>query len=128
MADKNKFTILGAGTCVQGEITAPNSIRIDGEFIGTLQSNELVAIGKQGIVKGEIKAKNVEVEGGRVEGTIESAKSVELRDGATVVGDITTKELIIQKGALFHGGSSMLDAKNKKESKSSDKVEIEELK
>lgn len=113
MADKNKFTILGAGTSFSGKIDVPGSIRIDGSFQGEIVCGELLVVGEAGSVEATIKTKSLEIVGGTVKGTVECAQNIELSKKARIEGNVTAKELVIDKGCIFHGNSMMLDKKGK---------------
>lgn len=139
MADKNKITMLGAGTFFSGEISVPGSIHIAGKFEGKISCDGTLAIGESGEVKADIKTHSLEIDGGKVIGRVECKNDIQLRKKAEIRGDITARELIIDKGCIFHGNSVMLDKKGKpvaepvKKVKETEKaaeaeLELEELK
>lgn len=137
MADKNNWTNLAPGVEFNGELTIPGNIRIDGTFKGTIKCGETLVVGKNGLVEAElINASEMVVEGGVVKGVIVCEKFVQLEKNSTLIGDITAKELVVNKGAVFHGNSKMLDKKGKpiaevvakKEASKDSEIEIEELK
>ncbi len=106
--EKNRggLTHFGTGTSFEGKIEVPHELAIYGDFTGEIECKGEVKIGVKGSVKANITAKCAVV-GGRLEGNLVTTGSVELEESAVFVGNITAKELIINKGATFHGNSSM---------------------
>ncbi len=107
-SEKNRggMTLLGAGTVFEGKIEVPHEFSVYGEFTGEIQCNGSITIGAKGKVKAEITAKTAIV-GGHIEGNLNCSGSVELEENAVLIGNISAKELIVNKGAQFHGNSSM---------------------
>ncbi|MGM0442783.1 MAG: bactofilin family protein [Fibrobacterota bacterium] len=120
MTKKVDFTVIGSGSFFSGEIKVPHDLRIDGEFSGKIECGGTVSIGKEGVVRAEILAQNGEI-AGRIEGDITCEKLLELNNGASIIGDLTAKELIVNKGAVLHGTSSMIDTEAKKNRKNNTK-------
>ena len=103
---KGGMTLLGAGTSFEGKIDVPHEFSVHGTFTGEINCKGQVIIGGKGFVKADIIAKTAIISG-RVEGNITCSGSVELEENSTLLGNINAKELIINKGASFHGNSSM---------------------
>ncbi|MBO7610709.1 MAG: polymer-forming cytoskeletal protein [Elusimicrobia bacterium] len=101
-------TLVGNGSTFRGEISATNSIRIDGTLIGSVKEAANVIVGENAKVKGNICANYVVVDG-IVEGNITATESIELLAKSKVTGDITTTLLSINEGAIFKGKSVMLE-------------------
>jgi len=114
--EKNRggLTHLGTGTSFEGKVEVPHELAIYGNFVGEIICKGEVKIGVKGTVKADINAKCAVV-GGRLEGNLVTSGSVELEESAVFVGNITAKELIINKGATFHGNSTMGDVASKGE-------------
>ncbi|MFO7914767.1 MAG: polymer-forming cytoskeletal protein [Candidatus Krumholzibacteriales bacterium] len=108
MAAEGKMnSILGQGCKITGtmEITE-GTVRIDGEFEGTVSCPETLVVGKDGRVKADIQVKHAII-GGTVLGNIEADDKLELQSGSRLEGDIRTKRLVIDEGVFFEGNCSM---------------------
>ena len=69
-------TILGDGTVFEGDLRAPEAVRIDGTVNGNCTCEKELIIGKNGHVKGNISAQHVIISG-RVEGDIAAQGKLE---------------------------------------------------
>ncbi len=100
-------SIIGKGCKINGTAEVQDgTLRIDGEFEGTITCPETLIIGKDGRVKADIKVKNAVV-GGRLTGNIDAKEKVELQAGSRVEGDIRTRRLVIDEGVFFEGACKM---------------------
>jgi len=82
-------SMLGAGCKIKGDIELQGTIRIDGQFEGSISCPDTLIIGKSGVVKAEVKVKNAVI-GGKLVGNIAAANKIELQSGSHVEGDIQT--------------------------------------
>jgi len=82
---------------------------IDGEFEGTIHSNQEVTIGKSGHVKGDIFAKSITIKG-KVEGSIDS-DIVKIKELGKVHGNVISAELIIEAKGILEGNSTLKNTK-----------------
>jgi cytoskeletal protein CcmA (bactofilin family) len=82
-------SMLGQGCKVKGDIEINGTIRVDGNFEGSIQCPETLIIGKSGVVKAEVKVKNAII-GGKLVGNINATNKIELQTGSHVEGDIQT--------------------------------------
>jgi cytoskeletal protein CcmA (bactofilin family) len=99
-------SILGHGCKVKGDIELQGTIRIDGEFDGSIACPDTLIIGKSGILKAEVKVKNAVI-GGKLIGNIHASNKIELQSGSHVQGDIETGRLVIDEGVFFEGNCKM---------------------
>jgi cytoskeletal protein CcmA (bactofilin family) len=99
-------SMLGQGCKIKGDIELQGTIRIDGQFEGSISCPDTLIIGKSGIVKAEVKVKNAVI-GGKLIGNISAANKIELQSGSHVEGDITTARLVIDEGVFFEGNCKM---------------------
>jgi cytoskeletal protein CcmA (bactofilin family) len=100
-ASPNASNSLIEGTLVEGNIKAPNDIRIDGTLIGNLTCNGRVIIGPQGKIEGNVTCNNAIIEG-LYTGVLVVTELLTVKDTGIVNGDITTDKLMVQTGALFN--------------------------
>ncbi|MCM1113393.1 MAG: polymer-forming cytoskeletal protein [Muribaculum sp.] len=129
-------TIIGEGVSVEGDFTAPGSVRIDGCVDGNVTVGGTLIVGAGGEINGNISAESAMI-GGDILGNLEVAKKTELTQTAKVLGDITTAVIVIDENAVFQGKCNMNQsvsdrkakakaAKAAKESKKSAKAALAE--
>ena len=99
-------SMLGQGCKIKGDIELQGTMRIDGQFEGSISCPDTLIIGKSGIVKAEVKVKNAVI-GGKLIGNISAANKIELQSGSHVEGDIQTARLVIDEGVFFEGNCKM---------------------
>ncbi len=95
-------TIIGPGAVLNGNLTAPETIRIDGTLNGDCICEGDLILGAEGAIDGNISARSVTLSG-KVTGDIKAQEKLELLPTAEVTGDITSKSLIIDENASFDG-------------------------
>lgn len=100
-------TVIGFGTCIDGDIKSTGILRIDGECNGDIVTNADVLIGEKATISGDITAANVSL-AGRVEGNIRCSGTLEIMLKGTLMGDVEVSGLSIQNGAVFNGKCSIL--------------------
>lgn len=108
MATEGKMnSIFGKGCKITGTVEVrEGTVRIDGEFDGTIDCPDTLVVGKDGRVKADVKVKQAVI-GGTVLGNIEADDKIELQAGSRLEGDIKTKRLVIDEGVFFEGSCSM---------------------
>jgi cytoskeletal protein CcmA (bactofilin family) len=111
--DKGLHTIMGEGTLLEGTLTVPHSVRVDGVLKGKLETTETLTVGNTGHIEADITARNAII-GGTVRGNLSVEDRVELEANASLIGDLKTRDLIINEGATFHGNCAMDLGKNVK--------------
>ena len=99
-------SIIAQGCKFDGTVSVRGTLRIEGEFKGTISTPESMVIGKTGVVHAQVKVKNAII-GGQLFGNIEAENKIELQSGSHVEGDIKTKRLVIDEGVFFEGSCSM---------------------
>ena len=103
--DQNQaiHTLLGKGTLWKGEIHAgQNSLRIEGNVDGNIQSEGEVTIAPTGEVKGTIEAKHLIVTG-RVQGTFKIKECLEIHGTGYVEGEVEVGSLVVDEGGTLQG-------------------------
>ena len=108
---------LGPTAHFKGEITIEESLNIEGQFEGKIDSkSKTVTVGKQGRVNAEVHANIVEVRG-TIEGDIHSRDEVQVCSTGIISGTIECDRLVVHDGAVFNGQISMACERAKKVSK-----------
>ena len=96
-------TIIGKGTRIEGTMDVAQSLRIDGSFKGSMNTNDTLIVGATGeLIDVTLKVKNAII-GGMVKGNVTALNKVTLERTSRLEGDLTAKLLIIEEGALFTG-------------------------
>lgn len=99
-------SILAQGCKFDGKVDVRGTLRIEGEFKGTIEMPENLIVGKTGVVHASCKVKNAII-GGQLYGNIHAENKIELQSGSRLEGDIRTKRLVIDEGVHFEGNCSM---------------------
>jgi cytoskeletal protein CcmA (bactofilin family) len=99
-------SIIAQGCSFDGKVEVRGTLRIEGEFKGTIGTPESLVIGKTGVVRAKVTVKNAII-GGQLIGNIIAENKIELQSGSHVEGDIKTKRLVIDEGVFFEGNCSM---------------------
>ena len=100
-------TTLGKETCFNGVLRFKESLKIDGEFEGQIESPGFLYIENGATVKADIKVGSVVV-GGVVRGNIEASERLEMLATGKVFGNIRTAKLNIADGVVFEGKCEMI--------------------
>jgi cytoskeletal protein CcmA (bactofilin family) len=95
-------TIIGPGTYFNGELNFEKSVKIVGDFEGSINGPGTLHVTENAICKAEIKVAHVVIDG-VVEGNVSATERVELNAKGAVQGDITAPKMVISDGASLDG-------------------------
>src|SRR5215207_10100530 len=102
---------VGHGTTLTGETNFQMMLRVDGHLTGTIMSDGgTLIVGTNGQVDANISV-GVATINGVVNGDVIATEKIQLGRTARVMGNIATPRLVIEEGALFEGGCSMMQAR-----------------
>lgn len=87
----------------------PVSLKINGNFTGTLETRGTLTVGSTASVEAHITGENIVI-AGRVKGDIMAKKMLVLMPTAILTGNISTPKLNIVEGAVFQGKCQMSEA------------------
>src|ERR1700761_552262 len=93
-------------TAVTGELQFSGTLRIDGNFHGSIKTNDILVVGEHAVIHADIKAGEVDIHG-RVFGTVEGRRRIQIHPTGKVRADIQTPNLILDSGGTFDGRSHM---------------------
>jgi cytoskeletal protein CcmA (bactofilin family) len=99
---------LDKGTNMTGEFESDGTLRIDGNFQGSISTADNLIVGEHAVVHADIKVGEIEIHG-QFFGNIEAKNRVEIFPSARVRGDIHTPVLCVSAGAMLDGGIRMPD-------------------
>jgi len=106
---------VGHGTSLTGETNFQMMLRVDGHLTGTVTSEGgTLLVGTNGQVDANI-AVAVATVNGAVNGDIVATEKIQLGRTARVMGNISTPKLVIEDGAVFEGGCTMIKARESQE-------------
>ncbi len=107
--DENKLTgFFDKDTEIKGDLTFEGSFRIDGRFIGKIDSDSVLIIGENGKVDADIKIGNIIING-EVKGTIQAKEKVEINANGRVIGTVITPKLAVEEGAYLEANCQITD-------------------
>jgi cytoskeletal protein CcmA (bactofilin family) len=95
-------TIIGHGSVVEGALTVPHGIRVDGHLKGDLTSSGTLIVGEVGVIEADVKVKDATVSG-KIIGDLEADGKVHLKSQAVLLGRLKTRLLVIEEGAVYRG-------------------------
>lgn len=98
--------LISSGVEMEGRLMVPNSVQIEGEFRGQLESASAVWVSESGSVEAPIKARTVEIRGAVV-GDIVASREVVIHASGRLHGDVETPSLVVMRGATFNGRTRM---------------------
>ena len=102
---------LDQGTSVTGELQFSGTLRLDGNFHGSIHSGDVLVIGEHADVHADINVSEIEIHG-RVFGNLEAKRRIEIYPTGRVRGDIQTPVLIVNPGGTLDGKSRMAEEKD----------------
>lgn len=106
---------LAHGTSLTGNLTFSGKLHLDGDFRGTISTDDVLIIGEKATIEADIKAGEVQISG-KVFGNIECIRRVEISESGHVRGDIRTPKFVINEGGVFEGKSLPVVAQDSRES------------
>jgi len=101
----------------------PISLKINGEFTGSLETKGTLSIGSSAGIIANIIGENIII-AGKVKGDIQANRMLTLMPTAVLRGNISTPKLNIVEGALFQGNCQMM---NDADSENQDLLDIDEV-
>jgi cytoskeletal protein CcmA (bactofilin family) len=100
------LTFIDAGASFEGTLRIAESIRIDGEFRGAIESEQTIIVAAGAGIEAHLRAREVVIRGAVV-GNVVATRQLTLCAGARLHGDVETPCLEIQKHAFFNGRTQM---------------------
>src|SRR5215471_2691888 len=101
---------LDQGTSVTGELQFSGTLRLDGNFHGSIHSGDILVIGEHAVIHADICVSEIEIHG-RIFGNLEAKRRIEIYPTGRICGDIQTPVLVVNPGATFDGRSRMAGEK-----------------
>jgi cytoskeletal protein CcmA (bactofilin family) len=105
-ASEPGVALIESGVEMNGRLVVPQSLRVEGEFRGEIESAATVFISETGAVEAPIRARTVEIRGAVV-GDIVASREVVIHATGRLHGDVETPSLVVVRGATFNGRTKM---------------------
>jgi len=93
---------LDEGISMSGELHFKGQLRIDGNFTGSIFTDELLVIGRKAVIRADIHAGSITI-AGEVYGNIEAKQRAEILPGGRVYGEIRSPILVMSAGSILDG-------------------------
>ena len=97
---------LGKGAEFTGKLMFNGSVRIDGDFKGSIFGNGTLVIGEGAEIEADIRVDSVMVSGD-VRGRIDVKKKIRIYATGKVLGDLNAPVFSVEEGAFFEGTCHM---------------------
>ena len=104
---QRRITHIAPGTRIQGQLSGPTELLVEGEIEGEIRVDATVMIGTEGVVQGPVTAHVVRI-GGRVFGNVTASDRIEVAPSGSVEGDVAAPRIVIAEGAFFKGRVEMM--------------------
>ena len=96
-------SIIGEGARFRGDFELSGLLRIDGDFVGNIESAGKVLVGRHGSAVVPTINARVVIVGGKVIGNIRAQEMVTILSTGTVEGDIEAPRLLAEEGVTING-------------------------
>ncbi len=100
-------TVLSNTTSFNGVLKFSSSLKIEGNYKGTIASGGHLIVGENAKVRANIKAQSIII-AGEVKGDVEASERLEMLPTGKLYGNIKTKKLKMADGVIFEGKCEML--------------------
>lgn len=100
--DREIRAFLEEGCEFDGKLNFSGVVRLNGRFIGDIDSEDTLIIGETAVVEGNVRV-GFAIVGGRVIGDIHTKHCTEILSSGTVEGSVTSPSLISHEGAQILG-------------------------
>ena len=97
---------LGSDALFKGTLSFEGTVRIDGRFEGTVQTNDTLVIGETGDMQADIDV-GILVCKGKLKGTVVASKKIEMHPASKIAGNVKTPAMSMELGAVLDGQLNM---------------------
>jgi cytoskeletal protein CcmA (bactofilin family) len=106
---------LAQGTSLNGDLRFTGKLHLDGDFHGTISTDDVLVVGEKATIEADIKAGEVLISG-KVFGNIECVRRVEISASGHFRGEVRTPKFVINEGGVFEGKSLSVVTQDSRES------------
>ena len=105
-AAEDRTAFIHEGCEVEGTLSVDNSLRIQGEFRGSIKARKTVTVDERATVTGDIQARTVIIYGA-VAGDVTASRDVVIHATGRLHGNIKTPSFELARGAFLNGRTEM---------------------
>jgi len=105
--DKTDIVVLGKSTNFTGILKFDTTLRIQGNFRGTIEASGDLIVDRDAVVNADHITVSSLTVFGNISGTVFAHDKVDMHSGARVRGDVNATRLRIADGVLFEGKCKM---------------------
>jgi cytoskeletal protein CcmA (bactofilin family) len=105
-AAEEHTAIIQEGCEVEGTLSVENSLRIQGEFRGSIKAGKTVTVDERAAVTGDIQARTVIIHGAVV-GDVNASREVVIEVTGRLHGNVKTPSFELVRGAFLNGKTEM---------------------
>ncbi len=109
------IVVLGRTTSFTGILKFNSTLRIQGNFRGTIDASGDLIVDKDALVEADHITVNALIVHGSISGTVQALDKVDMMSGAKVRGDVSAARLRIADGVLFEGKCKMTNVEKEVE-------------
>lgn len=102
MAKDEINAFLGVGTSYEGKLQFQGSVRIDGTFLGQIDSDGTLIVGQEAKIDGQIVVASL-ILSGFIQGQIVASTKVIMHKTARLQGSLRSPCLVMEEGAVLDG-------------------------
>jgi len=106
MREESIDTVIGDDISFRGSLVYSNTLKINGNFKGTIQTTGKLIVGETGSLEADIEVGVLVIEG-KVKGNVNAKEKIELKKPSELIGDIKSPNLEVESGSKFLGNCSM---------------------
>lgn len=105
-AAEDHTAFIHEGCEVEGTLSVDNSLRIQGEFRGSIKARKTVTVDERATVTGDIQARTVIIHGAVV-GDVNASREVVIKVTGRLHGNVKTPSFELVRGAFLNGKTEM---------------------
>lgn len=98
---------LDQGSELHGELRFEQTFRVEGRFVGDVESEGDLVVAGRGVVEGELRVGRLVV-AGTVRGRVVASRRVEVGPGGRLLAEVETPCLVVADGAVLEGPCRMV--------------------
>jgi cytoskeletal protein CcmA (bactofilin family) len=99
--DRPANSVIGRGFTINAAlISGSDTLRIDGEVIGSIELDGVLHLSESGYVEGDVRVSSARV-AGQINGNISCRSTLHLTPTAIVAGDVSAATAIVDEGAAL---------------------------
>ncbi len=100
-------SLIGAGTCIEGDLRFSGGLRVDGEVKGCVRAAEgasgtTLVLSEHGRIEGAVLVAHLVING-TVVGPVSATETLEMQPKARIVGDVEYASIEMHQGAVIEG-------------------------